>query len=56
MLWHEESRHVNAHFGYEQKAQYTLRVEDDETGSVPFEEFSAMVRPAATHAMEVAGA
>ena len=42
------NRDIYAHLGYEQKKQYTLRVEDDETGSVPFEEFFAMVRPAAT--------
>ena len=46
------NRDIYAHLGYEQKKQYTLRVEDDETGSVPFEEFFAMVRPAATHATE----
>ena len=54
-IYHEcsgtRNRDMYAHFGYEQKAQYTLRVEDDETGSAPFEEYFAMVRPAATHAM-----
>ena len=43
------NRDIYAHLGYEQKRQYTVRVEDDEAGSVPFEEFFAMVRPAATH-------
>jgi GNAT superfamily N-acetyltransferase len=47
------NRDIYAHLGYEQKRQYTVRVEDDEAGSVPFEEFFAMVRPAATHAVAV---
>ena len=46
------NRDIYAHLGYEQKRQYTVCVKDDETGSVPFEEVFAMVRPAATHAVE----
>ena len=42
------NRDIYAHLGYEQKKQYTVRVDDDEAGSAPFEEFFAMVRPAAT--------